>query len=251
MAVVRPNAILSVIITMDPVVIYEDEHIIGINKPAGMAVHAGTGTGHTLVDWLIEHYPTIREVGEPYVSAGITVFRPGIVHRLDMETTGVLVIAKHQDMFRTLKSHFQKGKVEKEYHAFVYGRPKQVRGTVRLAIGKSRSDFRKQSVRHIRGEAREACTEYVLVRACHDKSSSFVSFYPKTGRTHQIRVHAQSLQIPIVCDSRYAPKRPPLLGFDRLALHARRITIHTHHHTDPLDIIAPYPEDFERALSDC
>ena len=236
---------------MHPNVISEDDHLLVLDKPAGLAMHAGIGTGYTLADWLCEQYPVLREVGEPSVSSdGTVIFRPGIVHRLDRETTGVLLVAKHQEMFTTLKKHFQKGKVEKEYHAFVYGRPKRSRGTVRLGIGKSRGDFRKQAVRHIRGTVRDACTEYVFVRSCAE-NTSFLSFYPQTGRMHQIRVHAQSLQTPIICDARYASKRPSLLGFDRLALHARRITIHTHHYAEPLTFIAPYPDDFSHALSLC
>ena len=214
-------------------------------------MHAGVNTGLTLADWIRERYPALLEVGESHVTeSGIHTPRPGIVHRLDKETSGAVLIAKDQDVFLTLKKHFQKGKVKKEYHAFVYGRPKHQRGTIRLEIGKSKSDFRKQTVNNIRGAERNAVTEYVVAGHCQD-STSLVKFYPETGRTHQIRVHAQSLQTPVVCDKLYAPKRECLLGFSRLALHARRLTIHTHYQEQPLDIVAPYPEDFEQALSLC
>ena len=236
---------------MEPTVLYEDEYIIGINKPSGLVVHSGVGTDYTLADWILEQYPALRDVGEPYIdSAGQSVARPGIVHRLDRETSGAMVLAKSQSVFATLKRHFQKGRVGKEYHAFVYGKPKRERGTVSLPIGKSRGDFRKQAIRFIRGEAREARTEYVFVNRCDD-GSSFVKFYPKTGRMHQIRVHAQSLQTPIVGDKRYAIGRDMLLGFERLALHARRISLHTHLWDESLDIVAPYPDDFLRALRSC
>ena len=236
---------------MNPSVLYEDAHVIAINKPSGLVVHAGVGTAETLVDWLCVQYPEIREVGESSVGGGdVVVFRPGIVHRLDRETSGVMVVAKSQEMFHTLKQHFQKGKVLKEYHAFVYGSPRKERGTVRLAIGTSKRDFRRRSTHSIQGVRREACTDYVLSGSCPE-GTSFMRFYPKTGRMHQIRVHAQSLQIPIICDVRYAVGRLPMLGFSRLALHARRITLQTHHYSKPLHITAPYPPDFAHALTLC
>lgn len=237
---------------MEPTILYEDDFLLAINKPAGLVVHPGVGTTETLVDWIVKHYPALQDVGEPYINeAGETIPRPGIVHRLDKETSGVLVLAKTQDFFQTLKKHFQKGKVRKEYSAFVYGTPKRVRGTVALPIGQSKGDFRKRTVlSNSRGERREAKTDFVLVGKCED-NISFMNFFPYTGRTHQIRVHAQSLQIPIVCDSLYAPTREPALGFSRLALHAHRLTIASHEHDKPLHIIAPYPEDFEHALERC
>ena len=214
-----------------------------ISKPSGLVVHAGVGTSFTLADWVLERFPCMRSVGD-------SVDRPGIVHRLDRETSGVMILAKDQEMFVTLKRHFQKGKVRKEYHAFVYGRPKHERGTVSLPVGRSRSDFRRRAVRGIRGVPREALTEYAVGGSCGD-NTSFVRFYPRTGRTHQIRVHALSLQTPIVGDMRYAPSRGFLLGFSRLALHAHRITIFTHHQSSPLHLVAPYPSDFEDALQSC
>lgn len=230
----------------DPVVLYEDEYIVAIDKPPGLVVHKGVGTEETLVDWILDRYPEMREVGE----RDCRLSRPGMVHRLDKETSGVMVLARQQEVFVTLKKHFQKGKVEKEYHAFVYGNPREARGTVSLPIGKSRSDFRRFATRHTRGEARPARTEYVVVGSCSD-GASFVRFYPKTGRTHQIRVHAQSLHTPIVCDSLYAPAQPNLLGFSRLALHARRLSLQVHWCTEVSHLVAPHPADFLHALSFC
>ena len=164
------------------------------------------------------------------------LLRPGMVHRLDKETSGVMVLAKQQEVFMTLKKHFQKGKVEKEYHSFVYGTPREARGTISLPIGKSRADFRRFATRHTRGEVRDARTEYVVVGSCAE-GSSFVRFYPKTGRTHQIRVHAQSLHTPIVCDSLYAASQEPLLGFSRLALHSRRVSLRAHWYDTVLHLV--------------
>ena len=232
---------------MEPSVLYEDDYIIAVNKPSGLVVHGGVGTDQTLVDWILSTYPHLRDVGEQSVGA---ILRPGMVHRLDKGTSGVLLLAKNQEVFETLKRHFQKGKIKKEYHAFVHNKPKRSRGIVSLPIGKSRRDFRKQSTRNIRGPRREAATEYVLAGTCQD-GVSFMRFYPRTGRTHQVRVHAQSLQIPIVGDARYAPSYPLLFGFSRLALHAYRVTLFTHWLSEPLHIIAPHPSDFAQALSFC
>ena len=237
---------------MNPEILYEDEYILAIDKPSGLVVHSGVGTKETLVDWILEKYPKIIDVGEPgYDENGNKIERPGIVHRLDKETSGVLVLAKTQESFLSLKKHFKKGKIRKEYSAFVYGKPKKQRGTVNLPIGRSKSDFRKRTfLSASRGEKREARTEYAVISQCKD-NTSFMSFFPYTGRTHQIRVHAQSLQTPIVGDKLYAIKRPPLLGFRRLALHARRLTLHIHKSTKLVHITAPYPEDFESALRYC
>ena len=226
--------------------LYEDDHLVAIDKPAGLVVHKGVGTGETLVDWILERYPDMREVGEQ----DCHLPRPGMVHRLDKETSGVMVLAKRQEVFDALKKHFQKGKVEKEYHAFVYGKPRDARGTVSLSIGKSRSDFRRFSTRHTRGEVRDARTEYVVVGSCTD-AVSFVRFYPKTGRTHQIRVHAQSMHTPIVCDPLYAASQSPMLDFSRLALHSWRMVLRTHWYRDPLYIVSPHPADFLHAFSFC
>ena len=231
---------------MEPEVLYEDAHIVAIDKPAGLVVHQGVGTEETLVDWILERYPEMREVGE----SDCQLLRPGMVHRLDKETSGVMVLARQQEVFTTLKKHFQKGKVEKEYHAFVYGEPRVARGTVSLSIGKSRSDFRRFSVRHTRGMLREARTEYVVVGSC-TVGASFVRFYPKTGRTHQIRVHAESMHTPIVGDSLYAASQQPMLGFSRLALHSRRISLQTHWYDETLHLVAPHPPDFLEAFAYC
>ena len=236
---------------MNPSIIYEDDYLLAVNKPSGLIVHAGVGSGYTLADWVLEQYPSLSEVGEPFLTAeGVVIPRPGMVHRLDKETSGVLLLAKHQEAFLTLKEHFRKQKVVKEYHAFIYGRPRRVRGSIHATVGRSRRDFRKQSVRDIRGKERESLTEYVVAGSCKN-DASFIRCYPKTGRTHQIRVHLHSINCPVICDPLYAPSRPPLLGFSRLALHARRVTVTPHWSDHPLVIVADYPDDFVQALSYC
>lgn len=232
---------------MEPTVLYEDKDVIAINKPAGLVVH---GDGKTkepnLVDWLLLKYPEIKSVGEPgRDSHGNEILRSGIVHRLDRETSGVMLVAKTQESFENLKKQFQEHKIQKKYEAFVYGQIK-VDGVVDRPIGRSASDFRKWSAqRGARGEMREAITEYKVISA--NKDYSLVELLPKTGRTHQIRVHMKAISHPLVSDSLYAPNHDNALGFDRVALHSREVTfmgLDGKSHT----VEAPYPEDFEKAL---
>ena len=229
-------------------VLFENEDLLFINKPAGLVVHAGIGTTTTLADWILEKYPNLKDVGEKIKIDEEEIARPGIVHRLDKDTSGVMVIAKNQETFLVLKKLFQKGKIKKEYRAFVYGAMKRKRGTISRAIGKSKSDFRKQTVRNPRGKIRQATTEFVVLSESKDKSFSFVSFHLKTGRMHQIRVHSQSLQHPIICDDKYASTKPCLLNFNRPALHSYRISIDFYKYDEPITIIAPYPKDFQDAI---
>ena len=231
-----------------PEIIFEDENIIAINKPSGLVIHSGVNTDKTLVDFLLKKYPEIKDVGESYIDEkGQEILRPGIVHRLDKETSGILVVARNEESYKTLKSHFQKGKIKKEYTAFVYGKPKKERDTLFASIYRNKKDIRKRTTRANGGKAREAITDYVLVKT--KDNVSLMKFFPKTGRTHQIRVHAQSANIPIVCDSLYAAKMESKLGFDRLALHAHRLLINTHLNEE-LELIAPYPKDFQKAIAE-
>lgn len=236
--------------TEEPAVLFEDDDILAINKPAGLMVHPdGRSTAPTLVDWLLEHYPSLEDVGEPLaLSSGITVARPGIVHRLDKDTTGVLLIAKNQAAFEHLKEQFKNREVRKEYLAFVYGEMPDEQGVIDRPIGKSRKDFRRWSAeRGAKGELREAQTAYrVLGKA---KGFSVVSASPKTGRTHQIRVHFKAINHPVVCDRLYAPKRPSALQFTRTALHARSVTFRDMSGKER-SIDAPLPPDFIAALKE-
>ncbi len=229
-------------------ILYEDEDILALNKPAGLMVHSdGRTKEETLADWVIFNYPDLRFVGETQkLQDGSELERPGIVHRLDRETSGVVVLAKNQVSFISLKKQFQKHTIKKTYSAFVYGHLKQKQGVVDLPIGRSRRDFRLWLADiHARGHQREAVTEYRVLEEV--LGASFIELSPKTGRTHQIRVHMKAVSHPVVCDKRYAPKNPCILGFDRLALHARLISLNT-----PSGVIivieAPFPTDFLRAL---
>ncbi len=234
---------------MDLPILYEDNDIVAINKPAGLVVHGdGRTTEPTVVDWILEKYPEAKDVGEPIeLTNGGTIIRPGIVHRIDRDTSGVLLIAKTENAFVFLKSQFQRRDTRKTYNAFVYGSMKENEGEINRPITRSRKDFRLWSAqRGGRGEARDAVTIYKVLKRTEE--ASFIEAHPLTGRTHQIRVHFKAINHPIVADALYAPKREALLGFKRLALHAREI-IFENIAGKEIHVEAPYPPDFEFALS--
>ena len=235
---------------MDIPIIYEDENMVAINKPAGLKVHGDQTTNEpTITDWILRRYEESSGVGETLnLSSGKTILRPGIVHRLDKDTSGVLVIAKNEKAFLWLKEQFYDRKVEKTYRVIVYGVTKNNFGIITAPIGRSTKDFRKRAVKkEMVGDAREAVTEYKILKK-KDKFS-YIEAYPKTGRTHQIRVHLKSIGHPIVCDKLYASGRecPKVLG--RQALHAFRLKI-------PLPkgghllLEAPEPDDFKALLAE-
>lgn len=243
---------------IDIPIIYEDNDVLVINKPAGLIVHPDSHISKskkkkekTLVDWILKKYPKIKNVGEPIIlDDGTKILRPGIVHRIDRDTTGCLVIAKNRDSFYFLKKQFKDRLVHKVYQAFVYGDMKEERGMIDRPIGRSANDFRKWTAqRGVRGEMREAIT-YFKVLSKKD-NITLVEAILKTGRTHQIRVHFSAINHPLVLDKLYATefflKKRQQLGFKRTALHAREIEINL-----PsgilLNLKAPYPKDFIQAF---
>jgi len=229
-------------------VIHEDDEALVIDKLSGLVVHSDGKTDElTLVDWLLEKYPDIKNVGEPWTAPdGKEIPRPGIVHRLDRDTSGVMVIAKTQESFENLKKQFQNREVEKTYHAFVYGILKDDKGIIDRPIGKSKKDFRLWSAqRGARGELRDAVTEYKVLK--REEDATYVEVKPKTGRTHQIRVHFKAIHHPVVCDKLYAPKRECALGFNRLALHAHIISFKSLDGSTAT-YSADLPEDFIMAV---
>lgn len=232
---------------MDIKVLYEDPHLLIINKPSGLVVHGdGKIQEPTLTEWFCHYYTRAEGVGEPLVlKDGKVIDRPGVVHRLDRETSGALLLAKDQETFLWLKHAFQNQQITKTYHAFVYGNLKESRGVVNRPIGRSRSDFRRWSAQPgARGELREAITGYRVL--AENSEHSFVEVCPKTGRTHQIRVHFKAIHHPVLCDKLYAPNHPCALGFSRLALHASALELSLPH-GEFLHIDAPLPEDFQTA----
>jgi len=208
----------------------------------------GRSGGPYLTDWVRTHYPDAENVGETITALdGTTITRPGIVHRLDRETSGALIIAKTAEAHAHLKKQFQDRTVIKKYLAFVWGEMEEEFGTINRPIGRSSGDFRKWSAqRGARGEVREAETYWTRVFTKKMESGqkfTLLQAEPKTGRTHQIRVHFMAIQHPIVGDRLYAPKRPMALGFDRAALHSRSVEFETME-GKRVTILAPFPQDF-------
>lgn len=230
-------------------ILYEDESVLVLNKPSGLAVHYDGRTEEpTLVDWLLEHYPDIKGVGEPMtLQNGTVIERPGIVHRLDRDTSGVIIVAKTQAAFLHLKRQFHDRLAQKEYRAFVYDAVKEESGVIDFPIGRQKSNPTLWSAtRGAKGNLREAKTAYQTL--ARSPEASALALFPKTGRTHQLRVHCKAINHPIICDPLYAPKRPPLLGFSRLALHAVALEL-TVPSGEYKRFEAPLPDDFAHAYN--
>ena len=219
-------------------ILYQDDDVLVVNKPAGLMVHPdGHSSGPFLTDWLNKKFPELQNVGEVW---------PGIVHRLDAGTSGVLIVAKNQPAYLRLKKQFQNRKVLKVYNAFVWGEIKDDRGIIDKPIGRSKNDFRQRSAeRGKKGKIRDAVTHFVVKK--RQGGFSFLEVRPKTGRTHQIRVHLKAIGHPVVGDTLYAPKRLAALGFKRLALHAATIEFENLEHKK-IFVTALLPEDFQEAL---
>lgn len=217
----------------EPKIIYEDENVLVVDKPSGLLVHGeGSDTSGTLVEWFLGHVPAAHGVGEPRLGKdGKEIERSGIVHRLDKDTSGVMVLAKTQSAFLVLKEQFQERLVKKEYRAIVYGVPKERWGTIDKPIGRSSTDWRRRSAeRGARGFKREAVTDWERLKfgEYSGEKFSYLKLKPKTGRMHQLRVHLKSIGYPIVGDVLYAEtkiKASNNLNLDRLALHAFSLTI--------------------------
>ena len=231
-------------------ILFENSDVVVINKPVGVLVHAdGHSTEETIVDWFVKHYPESKEVGESQtLTSGETIDRPGVVHRLDRETSGVMILAKTDEAFTHIKKQFHDRQTRKEYRAFVYGSMKELHGTIERPIGRSAKDFRLRSAeRGARGTLRKAVTNWELLT--QNAGYAYLRVLPKTGRTHQIRVHLKAIGRPIVGDTLYASKTQldsPDIGIGRLALHAYKLTIELpdgKEHT----FTAPLPQSFEAA----
>ncbi len=254
-------------------ILYEDKDLMVLNKPAGFAVHSDgkNKKEKTIADWILENYPKLEKVGEPmeieYKGEQIKISRPGIVHRLDKETSGALIVAKNQKTFLFLKNQFQNHEIKKTYRAFVYGfvtDPKASlatgkKGIVNVPIGRSVNDIRAYTAgRGAKEPIREAVTEYIILKKFSDIDTddlenkqehqfTYIEAYPKTGRTHQIRVHMRYINHPIVSDPIYRGKREMALGMDRLALHAYSITFLLQN-GEQKTVVSPLPADFEKVI---
>jgi 23S rRNA pseudouridine1911/1915/1917 synthase len=246
---------------MEVKILYEDEYILALNKPSGLLVHAdGRSKEPTLAHWINENYPDLKEVGEEQIlQNGEKIKRPGIVHRLDKDTSGVIIVAKTKEAHEFLKKQFQGRKVEKIYNALVWGSFREKEGVINKPIGRSAGDFRRWSSEYgAKGEMREAVTEYKVlaqrsfseVGSAQNNDFAYLELRPKTGRTHQIRVHLKSISHPVVCDKLYASGKvcneKECLGFSRMALHALSIKLELPDRAH-ITIVSPLPPEFENA----
>jgi 23S rRNA pseudouridine1911/1915/1917 synthase len=231
-------------------IVHEDDQICVVNKPSGLVVHPGHGRPDgTLVNALLG-------MGVRLAPAG-GVARPGIVHPLDGGTSGLLVVAKTDEAHRALSTAFARREVRKRYLALVWGRPSPPEGEIERAIGRNRDNPLKMSVSATRGKRRAASSTYRTLESM--PGFALVEVKPLTGRTHQIRVHLQSINHPLVGDDRYGGrtwkgvqdplKRKALRTFDRLALHAANLSFAHPTTAAPLDYHAPLPPEFETLLT--
>jgi len=226
-------------------VLYEDQTIAAIHKPAGMVVHpaAGIATG-TLVNAVLARWPQTEQVGSRV--------RAGIVHRLDKDTSGVIVIAKTESARRNLVAQFKARTVQKQYVALVYGIPATPTGQIDAPIGRDPHQRKQMAVIH---GGRPAITFYKVVQsygvAQAFRSMSYLALYPKTGRTHQLRVHLAFIKHPIVGDRVYGPRKSGFNGpvqLDRQFLHAEALTLVSPATGQPITIHAPLPADLQAVL---
>lgn len=226
-------------------VLYEDKDILAIEKPSGISVHGdGKNKEKTLVEWILKKYPKMKNVGEPMGE----INRPGVVHRLDKETSGVLLLAKNKKAYEFLKNQFKNREIKKTYNAIVSGWVKDDRGIINKPIGRSPSDFRRHLAgRGARGELREAVTEYRVLKRFKISQNKFtyLEIRPKTGRTHQIRVHMKFLNHPVACDSLYDPRGLCPKSLKRLALHAKSIEFKDLKEKI-VKVESPLPKDFSK-----
>ena len=234
-------------------ILYEDDHIVVVNKQPGLVVHPAPGHfSGTLVNGLLYHCPNLGGIGGE--------LRPGIVHRLDKDTSGTLVVAKNDAAHANLSRQFKSRKVIKEYLALVYGHMKSPDGSVKLPIGRHPVDRKRMSTVSPRGRTAE--TQWKT----REKYEGFalLEVHLKTGRTHQIRVHCSALHHPIVGDKIYGPRKPEktitanrrlsgtilqiLKSVKRQMLHAWRLGFHHPHTGDEVSFESPLPEDMASVI---
>jgi len=229
-------------------ILYEDKDLLAVNKPSGLVIHTdGRTMEDSLADWIKAKNPACEDVGEPLeIGTGEVIKRWGIVHRIDRETSGVVLIAKNQKTYDFLKKQFLDREIEKAYHVVVYGDVRYDEGIINLPIGRNKSDFRKKATgKAVRGEEKEAVTHYKTL-ARKDRIS-LVEANPRTGRTHQLRVHFADMGHAILEDRLYSVPRKAPITLGRLALHAYSVEF-TIPDGEWLKIVAPYPADFQRAV---
>ncbi len=215
----------------EPFVVYKDRNFLAVYKPAGLLVHPIKlrikneelrKEDLALTDWLVENYPEVKGVGDSSTDSGQVNLRPGIVHRLDKDVSGILLVARNQKYFEYLKNLFQTRQIKKNYIALVYGEINSKIGIIDKPIS-IKSGTIKRTVWQGKDE-KAAVTEYKVLKYLNldGQDFSLVKVLPKTGRTHQIRIHLASIGHPIVGDTLYGKKTNPF-GLKRIFLHAESL----------------------------
>ena len=221
-------------------VVHADDHVVVVDKPAGLVVHPGSGVaGTTLVNGLLARFPELAEVGEPD--------RPGIVHRLDRGTSGLLVVARSAAAYDALARDLAEHRVERTYQALVSGEVASATGLVDAPIGRSGHDPTRRAVRQ---DGRPARTRYrVEGRFTEPVEATALRLELETGRTHQIRVHLQAIGHPVMGDSRYGGRVPEGVRLTRPFLHAVGLAF-THPATGrPVSFLSPLADDLAAVLA--
>ena len=218
-------------------VIYEDDSLLVVNKPAGMVVHPAFGHDRgTLVNAVLARVPDLDDPGQPE--------RPGIVHRLDMDTSGLIVVAKSGEVRAALQEEFKGRRVKKSYLALVEGQVTAGHGVIDAAIGR---DPRRRKRMSVMANGRPAVTEYRVLERF--ERNTYLEVELHTGRTHQIRVHLAYIGHPVVGDTVYGYRKQRLM-LQRQFLHAARLAFHHPCRDETLDLTAPLPDDLQKVLDE-
>ncbi len=221
-------------------ILYEDENLIVVNKPAGMVVHPAAGHQHgTLVQAVLAHAPQIHGIGGEQ--------RPGVVHRLDKDTSGIILLAKNETAHRWLQEQFRTHQACKIYLTLVDGKPPSPSGRIEAAIGRS-SQQRKQMAVVLPAKGRLAQSEYKVIESF--PQHTLLEVHPITGRTHQIRLHLKFIGCPVVGDTIYG-KKIPSLPIKRQFLHAAHLSIRLPGDKIPRNFEAPLPDELNQILELC
>jgi 23S rRNA pseudouridine1911/1915/1917 synthase len=230
-----PSGLIPEDIPLD--IVFENDDLIVVNKPAGMVVHPAAGhASGTLVNAVLGYDPDMEGIGGEE--------RPGLVHRLDKGTSGLIVLAKNEQAHNWLQDQFRLRQVEKTYLALVDGKPPTPSGRVEAAIGRDPSQRKKMAIVPAK-KGREAISEYKTIESFH--KHTLLEFHPLTGRTHQIRLHCAFLKCPIVGDEVYGHKKSSI-ELDRHFLHAYRLRITLPADKQPRLFEAELPEELEAVL---
>ena len=231
-----PTELLAEDIPLD--IVFENDDLLVVNKPAGMVVHPAAGhSSGTLVNAVLGYDPDLEGIGGEE--------RPGVVHRLDKETSGLILLAKNERAHRWLQDQFRLRKVEKTYLALVDGKPPTPSGRVETYIGRDPKNRKRMAVVS-ENKGREAVSEYKTAEEFHDHT--LLEFHPFTGRTHQIRLHCAFLKCPIVGDEVYG-RKTSTIKMKRHFLHAYRLSIILPNEDQPRNFEAPLPEELETVLN--